>query len=38
MTMAALESNFFTPPLSRVHPRILGITRAIRLEIYFDLI
>jgi hypothetical protein len=25
--MAALESNFFTPPLSRVHPRILGITR-----------
>jgi hypothetical protein len=38
MTMAALESNFFTPPLSRVHPSILGITRAIRLEIYFDLI
>jgi hypothetical protein len=38
MTMAVLESNFFTPPLSRVHPRILGITRAIRLEIYFDLI
>jgi hypothetical protein len=25
--MAALESNFFTPPLLRVHPRILGITR-----------
>jgi hypothetical protein len=25
--MATLESNFFTPPLSRVHPRILGITR-----------
>jgi len=25
--MAALERNFFTPPLSRVLPRIFGITR-----------